>query len=297
MMKRALLALFLIGCYGSCITSAAQVGTFSDRDLAAGRASAGRGQPAPFPDIDPWSPKLRNNDGIQLSGNQNSTKLARSSQDSNSDRKAMISVSQLKLSGKTRDALHKAWVALSKDKLGDAARYVEKALALSPQSAVALTFRASLETLDLNTMDKARADAEKAIEYDPNYGVAYLILGSVYNTHRQTDDAIRTLERGITLTPTSWQGYYEMSIALVNKGDFAGGLRQAEKALRLKPEDYANLHLVKAYSYMGLKNEAAATSELDIFRTLDPDSPVLREAQETFDKVSAIRNAHTDGRP
>jgi hypothetical protein len=63
----------------------------------------------------------------------------------------------------------------------------------------------------------------------------------------QFDDAICTLDRAIALLSISWQVYYEMSYALLGKGDFLGALRQAERASSLGAWNYPDLHLVKAY--------------------------------------------------
>jgi tetratricopeptide (TPR) repeat protein len=197
------------------------------------------------------------------------------------DRQATISAAELRVSGKARDAYRKAWFAMSENKLSDAARYIEKALSVCPQYAAALVLRATLEMQDTNSHERAKDDAEKAIEYDPNYAEAYIVLGSAFNSLGQFDDAIRTLDRGIVLLPASWQGHYEMSYALWGKRDFLGGLHQAERASSLGAGNYPDLHLVKAYCYEGLKNgSAAATDEREAFRSLGLRNPVLSEARQ-----------------
>lgn len=237
-------------------------------------------------------------DKMQAPGEGGSRDSKPSENKSNSDRQTTVSVGQLKLSGKARGALYKAWVAIGKEKVTDAARYVEKALAFCPRSAEALTFRAALKAQDINSRQEAKTDAEKAVEYDPNYGGGYIILGSIYSSLGQYDDAIRTLDRGIVLLPTNWAGYYEMSIALLGKQDFIGGLRQAEKASRLGPQNFPGLHLVKAYAYIGLRNRSAAVAELDALQKLDPNSPLLVRAKKTFDNMLPVdRDSRVELRP
>jgi len=194
---------------------------------------------------------------------QNSVRLTTtpSSEKVSSDGHATISAAQLRVPGKARDAYRKARFAMSENKLGDAARYIEKALSSYPRYTEALTLRAALEMQDTKSSERAKDDAEKAIEYDPNYAEAYIVLGAAYNYLRQFDDAIRTLDRAIALLPAIWQGYYEMSVALLGKGDFVGGLRQAERASSLDSGNHPDLDLVKAYCYVGLKNRSAATAE------------------------------------
>jgi tetratricopeptide (TPR) repeat protein len=169
---------------------------------------------------------------------------------------------------------------MRENKLGDATRYIEKALSACPQYAKALALRATLEMQDTTSHERAKDDAEKAMEYDPNLAAGYIVLGAAYNSVGQFDDAIRALDHGIALLPTSWQGYYEMSKALLGKGDFPGALRQAERASSLGSGNYPGLHLVKAYCYGGLKNRSAAKAELEAFRGLDPRNPVFSEPRQ-----------------
>jgi tetratricopeptide (TPR) repeat protein len=225
-------------------------------------------------------PDHGNRRGI-LSVDQNSVSpTAPSRNESSPYGQATISAAELRVPGKARDAYRRAWLAMRDNKLDDAARYIEKALSACPQYANALALRATLEMQDTNSHERARDDAEKAIEYDPNSGAGYIVLGAAYSASGQFDDAIRTLNRGITLLPTSWQGYFEMSYALWGKGDFLGGLRQAERASSLGGGNYPDLHLVKAYCYVGLKNRSAAKAELEAFRGLDQRNPAFSEARQ-----------------
>ena len=206
------------------------------------------------------------------------------------DRQSTISVGQFAVPEKARSQLYKAWNAVNKNKLDDATHYVEKALSFCPHFAEALTLRAILETQDANSIGQAQADAEKAIEYDPNYGGAYIVLGTIYSFYHQYNDAIRTLDRGIALLPNISVGYFEMGIALVGKGDFAGGLRQAQKASSLDTA-YPYLHLLKAYAYEGLKDQAASNAELEVFRRLQAQKFSLANKQ----KATGVAQAQIAG--
>ncbi len=229
---------------------------------------------------------LEVSDQIQVSIGENWVNLTMPPKEqSGADRRAPVSAAQLSIPGKARNALQKAWDALGKNKLVDAARYIEKALVFCPRYAEALTMRAMLE-LQGNSREMALADAEKAIEYDPNYGTAYIILGSAYNSLGRFDDAVRTLDHGIAITPDTWQGYYEMSKALLAKGDSVAALHQAEKASSLLgPLNYPALHLVKAYAYIRLKNQSAASAELEAYQRLEPQGHMSAEAKQMLEKL------------
>ena len=294
-MPRAVLVILLVSLGGSLFRSAAQVTATRDQDVNTTVADTASNQPKAV-DVEAVT------SGVPPSSEEKESRIEQNSMEmtapleesSGADRAGTISVSQLKLSGKAREALHKAVVAVSKKRLADAARYVERALALYPRSSEALTFRASLEAANEESREQAKEDAEKAVEYDPNYAAGYIVLGSLYNYYQRFDDASRALDRAITLSPASWQGHYEMSIALVAKGDFLGGLREAERSSRLDSQNDLNLHIVRAYAYMGLKNPAAATAELEAVRKRQPNNELLSAAQDALNKFFPDHAAHTD---
>lgn len=265
MTARAFLVIVLVSSSGSIVSGSAQVGTFGHRPPS---------------------------NQVQV-GDEDLEHLTAPSYTTNTDRQATVSAVELTIPAKARDAMRKATDALKKNKLVEAAHFAERALFLCPKFPEALGLRAMLESQDAHSMQQAKADAENAVEYDPNYGVAYVVLGSIYNFLQQFDDATRALDRGISLRPTDWQGYYEMSIALIAKGDYAGGLHQAEQASKLDSQRCAELHLLKAYAYIGLKNRSAATVELETLRGLDSQNRYLAEAEQALNKAFATSNSPT----
>jgi tetratricopeptide (TPR) repeat protein len=266
MTARAFLVIVLVSSSGSLVSGSAQVGTFGHR---------------------------HSSNPVQM-GDEDSEHLTAPSYATNTDRQATVSAVELTIPAKARDAMRKATDAVKKHKLGEASHFAERALFFCPKFPEALGLRAMLESQDTNSMQLAKADAENAVEYDPNYGVGYVVLGSIYNFLRQFDDATRALDRGISLRPTDWQAYYEMSIALIAKGDYAGGLHQAEQASKFDSQRYAELHLLKAYAYIGLKNRSAAAAELEALRGLDSKNRYLGGAEEALNKAFATSNSQTE---
>jgi tetratricopeptide (TPR) repeat protein len=221
---------------------------------------------------------------ININAGENSVILTIPSKEKAGTGTATVSAAQLKVPNQARNALQKAWTAVGHKKTAEAARYLEKALTFWPRYSQALTLRAMLELHD-NSKELARTDAEKAVEYDPNDGTAYIALGSAYNALHQYDDAIRTLDRAITLSPTAWEGYYEMSRALLAEGNWAVALRQAERASSMGQRNNPNLHLAKAYAYLQLNNKSEASTELEAFRRLKGDGPVSSNTRHLLDQL------------
>lgn len=196
-----------------------------------------------------------------------------------------VSTAQLRVPEKARNALQKAHDAAIRKNTADAALYVDKALQLHPLYADALAMRAVLEREKYP--ETALVDAMKAVEYDPNYGMGYVALGSVYTALSRFDEAVRSLDHGIALMPASWQGYYEMSRALAGKRNYIEALRHLERACSLAPKSYPFFHLSKAAIFDGLNITSAAVTELQGYLREDPKGEKALEARKVLDKLQA----------
>jgi tetratricopeptide (TPR) repeat protein len=102
------------------------------------------------------------------------------------------------------------------------------------------------------------------------------------------DDAIRVLDRGLTLMPQSWQAMFELGKAELAKGDYEAALRRLNKAGDLAPQEYPPLHLAKAHALLGMKNFSEASSELEAYLEQDPESPNATAVRESLDQVKAF---------
>jgi Flp pilus assembly protein TadD len=205
---------------------------------------------------------------------------------SKSDGQSTVSTAQLAVPSKARRELEKAEDSVRRSKWAEATDHIEKALTFWPRYAEAFILRSIIE-LEQGSAMVAKADAEKAIGFDPGNAKAYVVLGSSYNRLERWDDALRTLDRGIAIAPSYWPGHYEMSKALLGKGDFAGALRQAENATIPVTANYAPLHIVKGYAYLGLGNQAAASEELETSLKLHPTEEVTAKVKKTLDRLHA----------
>jgi tetratricopeptide (TPR) repeat protein len=191
----------------------------------------------------------------------------------------------MKVPVKARDTLQKAIHALQKNPNAAVERYIDKALELYPHYSNALALRAVVER-DIYP-EQAAVDAEKAVEYDSSYGPGYVALGSVYVGLGRLDDAVRTLDYAIAINPNAWQGYYEMSRALLGKRDYAAALHQIQKACSLARQNYPFLHFQKAQILIGMSNASAAIVELEAYLREEPNGQVSPEARRDLDRLRA----------
>ncbi len=200
---------------------------------------------------------------------------------------ATVSVAQMNVPDKARKAYHKADEAFSKQKVEEASEQVEKALAIFPDYAEALTLRGILR-LRQNQVGDAVADLEKAINCDPNDGMAHVVLGSAYNMLKRSDDAQRVLDRAVSLAPKSWQAYFERSRALIAKQQYPDALRDIEKAQAFSDRDFPVIHLVKANALIGLKDYADAKAEIQAYLDREPNGTNATEARRALEQIQDL---------
>ena len=206
---------------------------------------------------------------------------------------SMVSAAQLAVPKKARHEYEKAESAARKGKWAEANQYLQRALVLWPKFAEALVLRAIIERNGYSS-EQAITDAEKAVESDPAYGKAYVVLGAAYTDVNRWDDAVRALDQGVRIAPDYWQGYYEMSRTLLLKQDFAGALQHAQKASDVGHTNFAMLHLIKGYAYLGLSNQPAARTELETYVKLEPKSDAALRVRTILERMSNLATDHGD---
>jgi len=223
-------------------------------------------------------------------------RLPRSFSNTSSGNGNSVSVRQMQIPNQARRAYERARQALAKQRVDDAWKELEKALAIDPGYAEALVLRGLL-CLDRKEIPRAQADMEQAVRSDPGYAIGYIALATVYNAQSLFDDALRALDRGVTLAPTVWQGYFETGKADVGKGEFAAALQHFDKAQALLDAPYAPLHLMKAQAMIGLKLYDQAASELQAYLSADPNGQDAGRARGVLSKVQAFVAASAKSPP
>ena len=198
-----------------------------------------------------------------------------------------VSVAAYKVPDKAVKEYKKAEEALANGKRDEADSHLSKALNIYADYADALTLRGILK-MDRQDQNGALADFDAAIKSDSSCSLAYFAIGAAFNSLQRYDEAVRSLERGLTLDPRSWQGYFEMGKALVGKGEYQAGIEQMQKAESIVNVKYPPIHLVKAHAMLALKQYPGAMKELQAFISEAPNDKRVADAQQTLDKVNAF---------
>lgn len=209
-------------------------------------------------------------------------KMPRAQRQREQDGQQTISVNQLKVPERASSLFEKARQAFSQGRIDRAGELLDKAIAVFPNYAEALTLRGVVK-LNANQVQQAAADVQHAIECDPSYGMAYMVMGAVLNSQGEFQQALRPLERAATLLPATWQVYFENSRALLGLNKFSEAIKQADKALSLNGNRAPMIHLVKGYAYVGLKNYSSATPELEAFLSGEPNGANSEHARLTLE--------------
>lgn len=205
-----------------------------------------------------------------------------------------VSVSKFKIPEKARKEYEKGAEAFAKNKLDEAHKHIDKALAIYPNYAEALVIRGLLST-NGNDAQAGEADLQAAITADPNYGMAYIAMGAILNQGHRYEEAKRVLQRGVSLSPNSWQGYFETGKAAMGLSDYEAALKNVERAHSLVKDDYAPIHFLKANALLGLKQYDKAVAELEQFLSRDPGNPNAQYARNTLDKARTFLATNNNG--
>lgn len=199
---------------------------------------------------------------------------------------ATVSVATLKVPDKARKEYERGQSALEKQELEKASTHAEKALAIAPKYAEALTLRA-LVKLSQGKAEEGMVDLEAAIEANPDYGMAYLVMGAAHNRASRFQEATRTLTRGLALQPTAWQGYFELAKASMGQGDYNAALKYVDRAAGMNTK-YPPIHLVRAHALLGLRQYNEAVSSLELYLTREPSGPNSASARRALSQAKAF---------
>ncbi len=202
------------------------------------------------------------------------------------DNGGTVSVSQYKVPAKARSLYEKAAQAMAHGKLDVAYEKATAALSVFPKFAEALTLKGVLES-DKGKSVEAIADLQQAIQYDPKYSLSYVALASELNSAGRFDESLLILGQAERLTTTLWQTYFELARANIGKGQYATALRNINRASELQGTEKSSpeMHLVRGYALVGLRETPRATQEIEKYLALRPQGHTSENARKLLDQL------------
>ena len=146
------------------------------------------------------------------------------------------------------------YLAMDQNDLPAAARYLERALALDPTDLSVLGNSATL-LQTLGRLPPAITINEYVLARDPVNPITLKNLGIYYLLAGRYDEAIAKVHTLLSLSPGYGSAHYLLGVALLRKGDAAGGLVQMRQE---KTETWRTIGLPLAYCALGRKADADA---------------------------------------
>jgi tetratricopeptide (TPR) repeat protein len=193
-----------------------------------------------------------------------------------------VSVRELKIPGKARDAYNKGTQRFEKQDWPGSIAEFQRAIAAYTDFYEAY-YKVGLANLELQLSEQAEAAFRKSIELSQGqFAPALFGLGLTLGNVKQFDDALAFIRAGLTIEPTSARGNFTLAWVLYNAGRVAEAEQSAKQAV-LRSPSFAMAHLLLAEIDRSLQHPAAMVEELDAYLRLEPDSP--RSAG-----VRAVRN-------
>jgi len=146
-----------------------------------------------------------------------------------------------------------AWTALQKgisyyydlqsDTFEDAVKYIDRAIEIDPNFALAHAWGAEMESrrsaygVGEFDRDRAYALAQRSVELDPGEPEAHCALGSCHYAARQLDTAMAELEEALRINPNHEQAHHVMGRVLALMGRHEDAIDCYEAAIKLSPRD------------------------------------------------------------
>lgn len=218
-------------------------------------------------------------------------RLMTNSEAAGNPRGSSVSLSQMKVPGKARKWFEKAMTAFRAAHIDDAFNFVQKAISSCPEYAQALTLRGLLN-MERGDNKSAQPDLEKAVELDYADDMNFVALASLYNTEGKYDEALRVLERGMTVHPNSWQALIETARAQNGRKHYEDALKAIAKAENYLPPDNTYKYLYRAQAFIGMRNYPAAITELQSFLGKESTGPNVEMAKKTLERLQgAVQEA------
>lgn len=166
-------------------------------------------------------------------------------------------------------------------RLGDAIREYEAALALKPDIPAAYSNIAAIY-LDQRQLDKAEQVLVKVTDVAPDFTEGFINLAVLYLRTQQPDKSLVAVDHALKLNPDSFAANFNKGEALTQKHEYREALESYKRAVHLRP-DMPSFKLTLGVAY---RNAGDQNSAEKVFEEL-ADTPV---APEAYRNLGALYN-------
>ena len=178
-------------------------------------------------------------------------------------------LTDMSASKEARKAFKKAVKALRANRLDDARKEFETAVAEYPCYARALTGLAAVQTAARDS-DAAAANLRHATQCDPGFPDAFASLGRLLNSQKRFVESEEILKQGLRVSPRAWQLYDQLATAHYSEGQYGKAEAEWLRVLSINSAPPAELHAKLAAVYLQAGARDKAYSEMQAYLHADP---------------------------
>lgn len=196
-----------------------------------------------------------------------------------------VSSHELSLPESVRESLSSGRQALyTHHKPSEALGYFERALKKAPGCYEA-KYESGIAYLKLQKTSEAMSSFRQALKIsNDKFGEADIALGTLLIDQGQSEDGEKFLRQGVTLSPGSWMGFYEIAKLEVRKGNFAEAETSAGQARSLAP-NVAMIYQLLSIIHLRQQNYPALLQDIDNYLQLDSSSPAAERAKQVRQEI------------
>jgi tetratricopeptide (TPR) repeat protein len=179
-----------------------------------------------------------------------------------------------------QESVLRAFYETKKELNEQAEQMFEKAIELDPKYAGAYAGLGWTHFLDwfgrwsldpTQSTDRAFAMAQRAVALDDSLSTSHRLLGFIYLSKKQHEQAIVEAERAVALNPNDADNYRDLGIILVFAGRPTQAIGLIEKAMRLNPRYPSIYPHGLGFAYVVARRYEAALPPLKNVLTLNPN--------------------------
>jgi tetratricopeptide (TPR) repeat protein len=184
----------------------------------------------------------------------------------------------------------KLWERAEKDlranRPENARRHLLKAVSIYEGFTAALRLLAQL-ALDQGQLDEAELRLSRARELAADDPQVLVLQGALLNRRSKHGDAVRVLEKGLSIEPESWRGHFEMAQARFAMNQYEDALDYGMQALEAAEGACPQAHVLVANALMNLQRYEEAALHLVAFVEAMPKSSSAPAARSVLKKMKA----------
>jgi adenylate cyclase len=138
-----------------------------------------------------------------------------------------------------------------------AKQYAEQAIEKNPKEPAARVVAAMVASRD-GDFDRAKSEVQTALSLNPNFAMAYNVIGAIHSYSGQPLEAIPMIERAMRLDPAHSEQYLHfLGMAYLLAGKYETAASHFRERIRLVPRtDFSRAPLASALGHLGEIDEA-----------------------------------------